>query len=93
LSRLENNEIITNKIVNDTASNNEDQSEIELSEPDLQLQVRKMNAIIFIMLEIVFLSYYYLIIYLNCYWVHSVDSTVERLVIIACDWNKLLDPR
>jgi len=55
LSRLENNEIITNKIVKDTASNNEEQSEIELSESDLQLQVRKMNAIIFIMLETVFL--------------------------------------
>jgi len=67
LSRLENNESITNKIVNDTASNNEEQSEIELSESDLQLQVRKMNAIIFIMLETVFLSYYYLIIYLNCF--------------------------
>jgi len=64
---LENNESITNKIVNDTASNNEEQSEIELSESDLQLQVRKMNAIIFIMLETVFLSYYYLIIYLNCF--------------------------
>jgi len=93
LSRSENNEIITNKIVNDTASNNEEQSEIELSESDLQLQVRKMNAIIFIVLETVFLSYYYLI-YLNCFieCIQRIQQLSEHLVIIACDWNKLLNP-
>lgn len=49
LSRLDvaNDEIITNKIMNNAASN-EEQSEIELSESDLQLQARKMNIIIFI---------------------------------------------
>lgn len=42
LSRLniENDEIIANKIINNAASNNEEQSEIELSESDLQLQVK-----------------------------------------------------
>lgn len=50
LSRLDvaNDEIIINKIMNNAASNNEEQSEIELSESDLQLQARKMNTIIFI---------------------------------------------
>lgn len=37
---VENDEIIADKIVNNTVSNNEEQSEIELSESDLQLQVR-----------------------------------------------------
>lgn len=42
LSRLgiENDEIISDKIMNNAASNNEEQSEIELSESDLHLQVR-----------------------------------------------------
>lgn len=39
----ENDEIIADKIVNNTASNNEEQSEIELSESDLQLQVSKIE--------------------------------------------------
>lgn len=40
---MENDDIIADKIINNTANNNEE-SEIELSEPDLQLQVRKMNV-------------------------------------------------
>ncbi|XP_025268545.1 zinc finger protein 271-like isoform X2 [Camponotus floridanus] len=36
---VESDEIIADKIVNDTASNNEQQSEIELSEAELQLQI------------------------------------------------------
>lgn len=54
---VENDEIIADKIVNNTASNNEEQSEIELSESDLQLQVRKINAIIFLLLDISELTY------------------------------------
>lgn len=40
---MEDDEIITDKIINNASSNNEDQSEIELSESDLQLQVRKIK--------------------------------------------------
>lgn len=40
LPRLETNEIITDKIMSNATTNNEEQSEIELSESDLQLQVR-----------------------------------------------------
>lgn len=36
---VENDEMIADKITNNTASNNEEQSGIELSESDLQLQV------------------------------------------------------
>ncbi|XP_018057196.1 PREDICTED: zinc finger protein 189-like isoform X5 [Atta colombica] len=39
LPRLETNEIITDKIMSNATSNNEEQSEIELSESDLQLQI------------------------------------------------------
>jgi len=46
LPRLETNEIITDKIMSNATSNNEEQSEIELSESDLQLQVRKMNILL-----------------------------------------------
>lgn len=45
---VENDEIIADKIVNNAANNNEEQSEIELSESDLQLQVRKIDANFFI---------------------------------------------
>lgn len=48
---VENDEIITNKIVNNTAGNNE-QSEIELSESDLQLQVIT-NVIVIIILKLI----------------------------------------
>lgn len=54
---VENDEIISDKIVNNTANNNEEQSEIELSESDLQLQVRKIDAIIFLLLDITELIY------------------------------------
>jgi hypothetical protein len=49
LSRLDvENEISADKVVNNTASNNEEQSEFELSDSDLQLQVKRINPIIFI---------------------------------------------
>jgi hypothetical protein len=38
---VENDEMIMNKIVNNTVGNNEEQSGIELSDSDLQLQVEK----------------------------------------------------
>lgn len=38
---VESDEIIPEKMVNSTVDNNEEQSEIELSESDLQLQVTK----------------------------------------------------
>jgi len=38
---VENDEMIMNKIVNNPVSNNEEQSGIELSDSDLQLQVEK----------------------------------------------------
>lgn len=43
---MENDDIIADKIINNSTSNNDEQSEMELSESDLQLQVRKMNVII-----------------------------------------------
>lgn len=49
---VDNDEIITDKIANNTANNNEEQSEMELSESDLQLQVRKIDVIIFLLLDI-----------------------------------------